>query len=382
MTSPSKPAGLWLRVLLVLILCSVAGCNQKLKTGYGRSRGKNYTSSVNGTIVLNRMIKSSGRRVKHYRKLTPRWYDYDTIYWIPDDFSPPSRAAIDKAEQWLSSDTDKTLVFVARDYDASIVYWDHLRQGRPVGDRYARDYADALSRHIAAGVTTAEPDCLWYDWQVGPFQKATTVDGPLAEAIDGSAANIHYGSLPVPGAVVDSGSFNGYDAHVLLRVDSIPLVYSLSKPQWSGSRVIIVGNGSLFFNLPLTNPTNRKLSARLIESIDEIDYQWEDVLFVENQGSIQISDVDIPDDTSKWSWITKPPLRYMVPNLVFWCMLFCFVYFPIFGRPRNINRNSTSDFRDHIHALARLVAGTENRNQPRAWLDLYRKNSSRSQKSR
>ena len=219
-------AGLWMRVLLVVCLCSITGCKQNLKTGYGRSRGTDYTSSVNGTIVLNRMIKSSGRNVQHYRKLTPRWYDYDTIYWIPDDFSPPSQAAIDKAEQWLSSDTDKTLVYVARDYDAAIVYWNHLRQGSVTPDRHARDYADALSKHVAASGMMVEPDCDWYDWQPGPFQKAESVEGPLADSIDGSNASIHYGSLPVPGDIRDSGLFNGYDVTVLLTVDTRPMVYT------------------------------------------------------------------------------------------------------------------------------------------------------------
>ena len=218
-----------------------------------------------------------------------------------------------------------------------------------------------------------------YEWSQHQFGKARTVSGSLTDFIDVSA-EIYYGSLPVPGPITDTGSFNGYEVEVLLSVDSKPLVYSLTHEDFTGSRIIIVGNGSLLLNLPLVNSSNRQIAEQLLESIDEFDDRWNDVLFVENDDEIAISDVDVPDDASKWSWITKPPLRYMVPNLVFWCMLFCFVYFPIFGRPQQIEKKSTADFRDHIFALARLVAGTHNRKHPSAWLEKYTKNSNRNQK--
>lgn len=356
------------------------GCTKQLKTGYGRSRGTEYTSSINGTVVLDKMVKSSNRGVDHYRKVSPRWYGYDTIFWIPDDFDAPRQDAINKAEEWLGAGGNKTLVYVARDYDASIVYWDKLRKSNTANERIARDYADALSKHISKSTTIADKNCDWYEWSVGPFKKASEISGTLAEDLDTSQAEIHYGSLPVPGDITDSGTFKDYDVEVLLTADSKPLVFSLTKEDWYGSRIIVVGNGSLVLNLPLTNIHNQELSGRLLEKVDETDYQWNDVLFVENQGTVIVSDVDVPEQTSKWSWITEPPLRYMVPNLVFWCMLFCFVYFPIFGRPRHLVRKSTADFRDHIFALARLVAGTENRENPKAWLQQYRNHSHRKNK--
>ena len=51
------------------------------------------------------------------------------------------------------------------------------------------------------------------------------------------------------------------------------------------------------------------------------------------------------------------------PIIVFWCMLFCFVYLPIFGRPtKHQCENRPSDFRDHILALATNGCGNfENR---------------------
>ena len=111
---------------MAICMLLASGCTKQLKTGYGRSRGTEFTSSVNGTIVLNKMIKSSNRRINHYRKVSPRWYEYDTIFWIPDHFGSPKPDAINKAEQWLGSDGDKTLVYISRDYDAEIVYWEKL----------------------------------------------------------------------------------------------------------------------------------------------------------------------------------------------------------------------------------------------------------------
>jgi len=377
---PATSRTLYGIVLAVSLSCTF-GCQHKLETGYGRSRGPEFDDSVNGTIVFHQMIQSSGRRVQHYRKLTPRWNDYDTIFWIPDDFQPPDDAAIEKARQWLMSDSNKTLVYVARDYDAAIVYWDSLRQGDKT-DRIARGYADALSGHIARSRVSSNSDCDWYDWTVGPFRQATRLGGPLADSIDQSAAEIHYASLPTPGDVSDTGTFGDYEVEVLLTADAVPLVYTLTRQEWSGSRIVIVGNGSLIFNLPMANSENRRLAARLLEVVDEVDRDRDNVLFVEHQGPIVLSDIDGNEDNTKWAWITKPPLRYVVPNLVFWCLLFCFVYFPIFGRPRNIARKSTSNFRDHILALAQPIAQTENRDRPNSWLKQYRRNFSRNQNQR
>ena len=371
----------WIFVLAITLLWAT-GCQQELETGYGRAHGTDYTDSVNGTIVFDRMIKSSRRRIDHYRKVSPRWYDYDTIFWIPDHIIAPQQEAIDKAEQWVASGDDKTLVYVARDYDAAIVYWEQLKNDSEWDSQYARNYADALSRLSAQGDQLKDNDCDWFDWRIQPFQTAKQISGSLAQSVETQQAEVHYASLPVPGDIETTGKFNDYDVEVMLTVDNQPMVYSLTKENWNGSRIIIVGNGSFILNLPLTSRGNRQLAENLVETAEEIDYDRHDILFVENDKQIAISDVEAPDNSSKWAWITKPPLRYIVPNLVFWCMLFCFVYFPIFGRPGRIERKSTANFKDHIFALARLISGTQNRSQPMSWLEQYRKSSDRNPKHR
>ena len=311
-------------VTIAILLVYFPGCQKELKTGYGRSRGSNYTASVNGTIILDKMIKSSGRKIRHYRRISPRWYQYDTVFWIPDNFRPPNQKAVDSVEDWLESEPNKTLVYIARDYDAAIVYWDHLRNSssatKKAGEETSRNYADSLSSHLSKSTlgNDQQKSCAWYDWSINPFQKAKSVEGQLASSLETGKAAIHYGSLPIPGDVVDSGTFNDYQVEVLLTVDSIPLVYTLSKDDWGDSKIIIVGNGSLVLNLPLSNQVNRQMMANLLETIDENDYEWGEILFIENQDKIVVSDIDVPD--VKFEMVldhqTSPQVHGAQPNIL------------------------------------------------------------------
>ncbi len=359
-------------------LMALGGCRQELKTGYGRAYGSDYSTSVNGTVVFQEMVKAAGHKVDRYRKISPRWENYQTVVWFPDGFAPPPQDVIDKIEEWLATGFDRTLVLVARDFDASIVYWDRLKVKSDSGieESLDRGYAEAVTSHLSAKYfeELEKEDCDWYNLVNHPFARATELDGTLAEGIDDQAAAVYYSALPLPGDVIDSGEFGDYQVEVLLTVDGIPMVYSLQKEFWStGSRIILVGNGSFLLNLPLANEQNRMLANNLIGKMDEPQFVPEDVLFIESTEKIAISEHDSPEVHSKWSWITREPLRYIVPNVLFWCLLACFVYFPIFGRPRKTKTASTANFGDHIQALGQLIRKAKRPDIPKSWIDEYRR---------
>ncbi len=359
----------------LLVLC---GCEEQLETGYGRAFGTGYSTSVNGTMVFQRMVKGSRRDVDRYGRISPRWQKYQTVYWFPDGFAAPDDETLDRIEAWLAADWNRTLVLVGRDFNAESLYWEWLReQADDDPDReLERGLVDAITGDLSIQNRVGHRDCDWYQTRTFPFQRATQLNGPLAKGIDTSRTDLRFSSLPLPGDLKVNGSFRDYQVEILLTIDSIPFCYSLQKDGWPQSRIIVVGNGSFLLNLPLTVGEHQKLADNLIQYVNQHDPEFGDVLFIESGPQIPYSENE-DTDHSKWMWITSRPLRYIIPNILFWCLLLCFVYFPIFGRPRRIERQATADFRDHILALAALMSKTRSRKEPDTWIEEYRRRTSR-----
>ncbi len=370
----------WPLAAAILLLVCWCGCEKQLPTGYGRAVGSEYSASVNGTVVLQEMVKSHGHAVDRYGKISPRWDQFQTVYWFPDGFTAPSSEAVEKIEEWLASNSNRTLVYVARDFDAAISYWEQLGQNSndEQQDQIEREQAYAITDYLSRWDFNQSNDVDWYQTNKHPYQKATKVSGSLMDGIAGEKLDLRYSSLPIPGDVASSGAFNGYDADVLLTVDDIPMVYMVKKSYWPGSRIIVVGNGSFLLNFPLANNEHRKLASNLVRTAHQLDHPGSDALFIESGSEIAISNHDAPEIHSKWNWISNEPLRFIVPNILIWCMLFCFVYFPIFGRPRRIQSRSVANFRDHINALAQLLGKTRSRTLAGSWIDEYRRRTSSS----
>lgn len=368
------------RILLaVVLLFATTGCGERtIQTGYGKASGESYSRSVNGTAVFHKMIEASGHHVDRYRKFSPRWERYQTVFWIPDSFEPPAEESIEKIENWLKNDNGRTLVYVARDFDAAETYWDLLRKDAvedSTKDDLSRQFYDATANHISARQNrwSDEMNCDWFKTVPHPYTLAKDFSGELVEGLNTSKLDIRYRSLPSPGDVSGAGEFGDYTVEELMSVDGNPFIYTANKQRFGDSRIIVVGNGSFLLNLPMTNAVNRELAYELIEYALRDDYLDRDVLFIENWNQLSISDKDTPEQQSQWSWITKKPLRYIVPNILFCSLLFCFVYFPIFGRPKKIKKESTSNFRDHIDALGTLIRNTNSRKLPREWIEEYRR---------
>lgn len=361
---------------LLIFLCGMAvltGCEKELQTGYGRAAGIGHSGSVNGTKILHRMIQADGRDVDRYSKFSPRWGNYQTVFWIPDSFDPPDVQIIQNIESWLMDGRNRTLVYVARDYDAAIDYWEQLETHSINGtdEKLRRNYHDATSSHLFNRHYLKTFNCDWYDLERHQLTQADSIFGPLVEGIE--SFDVQYSYLPKPGEGEVTGKFGNYDVEVMMGVDDKPFVYSLSRRVFPGSRIIIVGNASFLLNLPLANQGNREIAKSLIDFSTENMRFGDPVLFIENNYDLQVADRDSPEVQTAWSWITQEPLRYIVPYVLFSCLLFCFVYFPIFGRPERAELESTSNFREHIDALGRLMGRAKQSENTEKWIEEYRR---------
>jgi len=159
--------------------------------------------------------------------------------------------------------------------------------------------------------------------------------------------------------VPTSGS--NWESVPLLVADGEEFAFKLTKSwdDYSEGKIIVVSNGSFLVNYSLVDRGSRKLAGNLIDLCDPNG----DVMFLESgRGGIKVSDTDTSNH-NRWSWISQAPLCYIIPHFLMWGILFCFAFFPIFGRPRVVKRKSTSTFRNHVNALGKMMGRTDLPNQ-------------------
>ncbi|MBL8827958.1 MAG: hypothetical protein JNM18_13355 [Planctomycetaceae bacterium] len=352
-----------LRILIALGLLTLTGCVEKLNTRYGEMSGQGL-SSVNGTSVFAEMVRQSGHHVSAAYRLTPRLRERaEVIVWFPDSFDRPSDEVREWFEHWLHDDTDRTLIYVGRDFDASIVYWTkiqrRLARASPELFEMRIDLSSAIAKHAVRrqDALTKEksrvssPDD-YEDWftfdyakRPSPIKNLEGDESWLAD-VDATKAELEANSEL---SLAD-------DAEPLLETDSgDPLVAAVP---WGLGEVIVVNNGSFMLNLPLVNHEHRKLAGHLI---DELGSEPREVIFLESgpEGP-SVSDQDDPL-RSGLEILTIYPFNWILLHLSIIGVIFAFARWPIFGLVQPSNDEHSGDFGRHIAALGRLLRSTGNR---------------------
>ena len=371
-------------LLLVFLVALLAGCQanpgKEVETGYGRLSGSGYRNSVNGTAALADILEAMGKSVDKTTRLSPRINRYDTIVFFSQDRSPPSQKVIDRIDTWLSEGYFRTFIYVGRDFDAEVDYWqtmvEHPDDSVKAHARRRLAHAMAAQDQARHGIQTnwnmignvMEPpptDCDWFQATSQADETATTLEGPLSAGVNVSESHLPYHTLLSP----DPGQPGMEES--LLTVDGKVFAFSLRRREWNEGRVIVLSNGAFLLNYPLINVENRVMVGNLV---DQMSYS-DDVLFLESGSDVAISNTEY-ENHNRWAWITKPPLKYIVPQFIFWGILFCFVFFPIFGRPRQDVRKSPTNFKHHISALGRLLQRTKSPSHVLDWVQEYRTTSS------
>lgn len=183
----------------------------QIASNYGQRRSAAIQESVNGTLALSELFEQKGHTVASWRRLSPRIRSYDTLVWIPDLNSAPSRQERDFLDAWLDGGPGRTLIYVGRDFDINSLYWQKMQSNAPsdqVSEINER-LKSASEQHNAAlangpHLTYAR----WFVIQPGPHHRVTGLSGPWADGIDASAVDISIGTrlvaatdddVPVPG---------------------------------------------------------------------------------------------------------------------------------------------------------------------------------------
>jgi hypothetical protein len=332
--------------VLGLFFLVTGGCVDEIDTAYGQRTGATWTS-VNGTSVLGKMFEQAGHTVFSWRMLSPRLRRRaDCIVWFPNDFHPPKQQACEWLEAWLREKAGRTLIYVGRDFDSAVWYWDDIRPRAPADQqqeilrRKLEAQGDFRKNLLPSGTTE---ECDWFTVQGGrKHRKVCTLAGEpeWIEGIDPAKLAVELNHRIVPSRV----------AEVLLESEGDVLV---TREPVGPSRLIVVANGSFLLNLPLVRHEHRKLAGQLI---DQVGPPGQTVVFLESgPGGPLVFETDPSlGPPSGLAIFDVWPANWILLHLAVAGIIFCFSRFPIFGPPRGLEPEGTSDFGRHVEALGEL----------------------------
>lgn len=391
----------------LLVLACLWGCGvDEIPDDYGRHRESGEYGSVNGTDVLAGMFTAAGHEVYFRRTLvTSDMEAADVVVWVPDDQSAPRDEVCEWFDNWLTEQPGRVVIFVGRHFSAAPLYWKFYNDARAKKDKTqnqpsagakvfdAGPEVDAEMDHTdvedadpsgsvsgdedpaaeaAASEETAEdgedwaknftvdvddedePErdprtSIWFNYTSKPFVRVKSLAGPWSVGIDAAKTQIELSTRLVPNEEVEKLLWSGDDADDLI-------VSRYQAPYWDGSQLLLVVNGSFTLNLPLVNHEHRKLAARLVA---EAGSQRKVVFLESRAGGPQIDPP--PVDSSIWTLFEAWPLGAILLQLAVVGVMFGFVRWPIFGRPKQPPSQTTSDFAEHVTAVGQLIARTKDR---------------------
>jgi hypothetical protein len=337
----------------------------QLETGYGKRSQYKYEKSVSGTRSLASLFESFSGQVVTRSTLSKKIERYQTIVWVPDSFEQPSDRLIDRVEEWLDKESFRTFIYIGRDYDGVSDYWRQIAQS-VTGNEQAnarRQWALARSEHLSRRYRKRwQVNDRWFKFEDGMEDEIESIDGPWAEDLLPEYLTLQLGSL----RLVPPDPVENIQITTLLEVNGQPYVFQLKRPNYS--RVIVVNNGSGLLNFPLSQFGNEEFAQLLADE----HFGYSQIVFLESgESEPRITNSDTKPNM--WTWIQEPPLNYIVPHFIVLGILACFVFFPIFGRPRRSVTPATTRFSEHTESIGRLIGNSSQVSEARDALAQYQK---------
>jgi len=381
-------------LFLVACLTVSSGCGSNtrpLETRYGKVNEQ--PRSINSTSLFAERLEELGYDVTIRNRISPKINEFNTIFWFPEHVRCPSDEATQAIEEWMDKGYgNRTLVYVGADYRADEDYY-RAAQKRVAPSLQAESQRLLSEAQLATQARRSyRPDntqCDWFDIEViKPAKHSNLLTGVMA---DNSLLDVAP-ELPVEAVMTPKQSTSQWEVEPLLTVDGEDLVYRLADTsytynQTTPNQIIVVQNGSFLVNFAAIDPNKQALADQLVAeatSLNEDDYGYgygfsQQILILESEYDIPIRNTDFVNQNS-WAWIAEEPLCYIVPHALLWGVLFCFVYFPIFGRPKNSPKKSTTSFGNHIDAIAKQLSKSSSKAHARRTVKQYQESITGSNK--
>jgi hypothetical protein len=369
-----------LSAAVVLIFAGIYMASRRpttLPSTYGKRRGAEASASVNGTTIFSDLFKRAGHRVTTMGRLSPKVNDSDVVVWVPNNFKPPTKEQRQFLEDFLANGTNKTVIYVGRDYDAAVAYWDRVQPEVPERqqDEALRRRAESRAGHEAtrAGMPTKEYARWFTARRDGQPRIAKKLAGEWAAEIDPAKAEIFVeGRLDIPvsadRAAIDPELPESFDD--LLSSDGDPLITRITDDEkWGSGQVIVLTNGSFVLNYPLVNHEHRKLAGKLVAECGQSGR----VVFIESgPDGPAVLDKEPASSGGPLDLLKVWPLGPILMHLALFGIIFCLARSPIFGRPKELPEPPTADFGKHVAALGELLARTKDQHYAEQRLAQYR----------
>ncbi len=405
------------RAIALLVLTSLVfilpGCGAALRTDYGKSRGISGDKSINGFGVLRRAYAREGWATRDVARLNQRLKNVDAVVWTPSYRDTLHADATAWFDQWLSEKT-RTLVYVIPDGGCDREYFELARQSAPPQQqleyrrRIARLTTDKLLERLRDEAIAHNG---WFQAQRLDDGMTLGATGAWASALKtksaaklppGAGPFLSYEVVPVPQTIGQPTSppttppnpalpnatpappiavgptppqVSGVKVQhrkLLAAEDGSPAIIEIHADEWGDSKIIVIGSGSLLCNYTLASPPGQAIAQQLIAStakspgmVGFIASDYRGVSVSENDDEINaMTGMEI---------LTVWPLNLITIHLAMIGFIACLVMFPIFGRPSTGEEPSSSDFSDHLDAVASLMHKSGGENYARQRVSEYMK---------
>ena len=352
-------------LLALLLVLSVEGTGvmgqDRLPVRYGQ-RGGQGRVSLNGTSAFARLLQEYDLDVQSASRLTPRIDRYDVLFWFPDSDREDYAEEQERLEAWLRSGTDRRLIIVGRHYDATIDYLTQIGQSQDSeqGLDYRRRLAEAVSvSHLESLKQQGTYFDGWVEWTPGSRRRSSQLGGPWAAGLEN--ANLTTSRYPNIPSSEDQKSHPTRSYEVKLEADGKPFAVAIQDSLWNGGEVIVISNGSFLLNYGLTDERNRQVVANMLDDLDFEDYFWGALFLESDEAGLPVMQREESGQKTMWDWMTEWPFSFFIPHFLVLGILIYFVFYPIFGRPKNLALPSSTDFGQHGEALGELMEKTRDR---------------------
>jgi hypothetical protein len=317
------------------------------------------------------MLLDAGHSVISRTSLSPGLNDTaDVIVWFPDDFRAPDSQVVSWLQRWLVSKTGRSVVYIGRDFDAAVEYWQKVSPTAPVEQaaEFKRRSDEAQGAFDDARKQLRDGDaCSWFTVKtLAAPRRVTTLAGPWSRGVDVTKCDMRLYS-----------TFQFDPADEVLLSDGSDTIAArrqfFSAGSWAGgapNQLIVICNGAFLLNLQLVNHEHRKLAAHLMGELPPSSR----VVFLESGPSgppIRESE-EIARTPNGLEVFSIWPLGAVLIHAAALGLVLCFARFPIFGVPRDAAEAPLSDFGKHVTAFGELLHLSRDRDYARSRIEQYR----------
>ncbi|MEC8473517.1 MAG: hypothetical protein VXZ38_02595, partial [Planctomycetota bacterium] len=203
----------------------------------------------------------------------------------------------------------------------------------------------------------------WVEYQIQEYGPANTANTPPTPFQTLNVGETGPGSLSGAGF----SSFANWEQEKTrtkvkfesLQSDQVGVssLVKVTSKMWKDSRVLVVAGGSLLTNYALSKEWNCKLANEVIFSTSSRSSKDATAGFLTSDWNpIGISDGGSTQPVKTgMEMLTKWPLSLITMHGIFLGGIVCLILIPILGRPKQLRRETPTDFTHHLDAVASLM---------------------------